>query len=40
MTLRLCSCRFATDDADWFDGHEGPAPRPRPAGVDGVEGHG
>ena len=19
--LRLCSCGFATDDDDWFDGH-------------------
>jgi hypothetical protein len=21
MTIYLCSCGFATDDADWFDGH-------------------
>jgi len=36
MTLHLCSCGFATDDAGWFDGHRvqhpghyrrGPAPR-------------
>ena len=21
MIVYLCSCGFATDDADWFDGH-------------------
>ncbi len=21
MTVRLCSCGFATDDLDWFVGH-------------------
>lgn len=21
MIMYLCSCGFATDDADWFDGH-------------------
>jgi hypothetical protein len=22
MIIYLCSCGFATDDADWFDGHQ------------------
>ena len=22
MTVYLCSCGFATDDGDWFDGHQ------------------
>ena len=33
MTLRLCSCGFATNDAEWMDGHlsEHPAHQERHA---------
>jgi hypothetical protein len=45
MTVYLCSCGFATDDPDWFEGHQfqhpghhqrRPWPAPPPPGADPV----